>query len=144
MEKLAKKIAAEIFGGEVFLLSGVLGAGKTFFSGLLAKHLGVEAQLTSPTFSLCREYRYLKDGEPRKIFHFDLYRLNLYSQLKELAFEDILKDKEGLVLIEWPECVNDVTLEEKIRTIAPERTIYRMEIYFADNLKDREIILETT
>lgn len=144
MDKLAKKLATEISGEEVFLLSGVLGAGKTFFSGRLAKYLGVATEVTSPTFSLCREYCYSKEGEWKKIFHLDLYRLSSYSQLRELAFEDILRDKRGLVLIEWPECIKDVSLEEKIRTVAPQKKVYKMEIYFADNLKDREIILETT
>lgn len=138
---LAKKLADRLSGGEVFLLSGILGAGKTFFSGLLAKNLGVEEEITSPTFSLCREYSCRKETL-KKIFHLDLYRLESYSQLKDLAFEDILKRNDSLTLIEWPDCIKDVDLADKIKELVPNKRIYRIIIIFAGNLKDREITLE--
>lgn len=141
MELLAERIASHFSANEAVLLSGVLGAGKTFFSSLIAKSLGVKEPVVSPTFALCREYSFNLKNVPKKILHFDFYRLNSYSQIQDLAFENIISNRNNLVLIEWPESIVDLDLAKKIKTIAPQRKIYQMEISFAKNLKDRKIIL---
>ena len=140
MRLLAKKISSGLSGNEVIFLSGILGAGKTFISGSIANHLGVEREVISPTFSLCREYSYNINNIQKKIFHFDLYRLTAYSQLKELSFEDILAGSNGLILVEWPECIADIDLAKKIKKLSPQRKICWIEISLAENLKDRKVV----
>ncbi len=139
MAQLADDFSKNLSGGEVLLMTGVLGAGKTFFSNLIAKNLGVCEKVTSPTFSLCREYQY---SEGKNILHFDLYRLSSYAQLQELSFEDALKNENNLIFIEWPECIRDLNLADKINELVPKKTIYWIRITFENNLKERRIVLE--
>jgi tRNA threonylcarbamoyladenosine biosynthesis protein TsaE len=90
--------------GDVFALTGELGAGKTCFTGGLARGLGVgeEYVITSPTFTLINEY----PGRCR-LYHFDLYRLNQSSELDDLGYEEYISGK-GVVVIEWAEKIADV------------------------------------
>lgn len=85
--------------GDVFALSGELGAGKTCFTGGLARGLGVGDQytITSPTFTLINEY----PGRCR-LYHFDVYRLNQIGELDDLGYDEYVSGK-GVVVIEWAE-----------------------------------------
>ena len=110
--QLAKKIADMIQPGTVICLNGDLGAGKTLFVQSLARALGVDGEVTSPTFNLMNVY----EGKMR-IFHFDLYRLEQEYELEEIGFYDYADEPDGLVLIEWaekfPDCLpeNYISLE---------------------------------
>ncbi|MFA6519351.1 MAG: tRNA (adenosine(37)-N6)-threonylcarbamoyltransferase complex ATPase subunit type 1 TsaE [Candidatus Paceibacterota bacterium] len=87
-------------------LSGELGAGKTAFTKAVAKALGVEDTVTSPTFVL--EKIYLLGGEASKfkrLIHIDAYRLEKGDDLAPLGFDELMKDSDNLVLFEWPEKV---------------------------------------
>ncbi|KAF0154397.1 MAG: ATP-binding protein [Syntrophaceae bacterium] len=85
--------------GDIFALSGELGAGKTCFTGGLARGLGVGESytITSPTFTLINEYpgRY-------RFYHFDVYRLNRIGELDDLGYDEYVSGK-GVVAIEWAE-----------------------------------------
>ncbi len=86
----------------VIFLSGELGAGKTVFVKGLARKLGIQKQVESPTFIFVREY-------PSEIplYHFDLYRINNTDELDELGFFDYL-GKNGIIAIEWAEKAEDL------------------------------------
>lgn len=94
-------------GALVIALSGDLGAGKTFFTQVVAKYLGIKHHVTSPTFVIMKKYP-IKTKTHKFIFHFDAYRLESYKELMHLGWEEIINDKEHLVFIEWPENVKKV------------------------------------
>ena len=91
----------------VIFLNGELGAGKTTFSQEIAKALGVEDRVISPTFILKKEY---KTTHPhfRKLIHIDAYRFNDLREARVLRLEDDLNEGDNLILIEWPEKVPNV------------------------------------
>ncbi len=91
----AKRVADRLKGGEVILLNGDLGAGKTTFTKGLAKALGVEETVTSPTFTYVREY----EGR-LPLFHFDMYRVSDTDEVYELGLEEYFY-RGGVVVAEW-------------------------------------------
>ena len=105
-EILAKKFAKLLRGGEVILLNGDLGAGKTTFTKFVLKYLGVKEVITSPTFTLMREYKTKKFD----IYHFDMYRLNGGEEATNLGFEEYLysNDSRNIVFVEWSENIKDI------------------------------------
>lgn len=86
-------------GGDVLVLIGDLGAGKTAFSKAYGKALGIEEPMTSPTFTLAREY----EGR-LKLHHLDVYRLEQMAEVLDLDLPDLL-DSGGVVLIEWGDAI---------------------------------------
>ena len=98
-QKLARDLSKLLAQGDVLLLQGDLGMGKTVFSRSLIRALCSDAQLEvpSPTFTLVQSYDSLKGT----IWHFDLYRLNDPSEIYEIGWEEAIAD--GVVLVEWPE-----------------------------------------
>ena len=105
-EALARQLASLLRGGEVLILEGGLGAGKTFFVRALARGLGLDESVavTSPTFALVHEY---PEAEP-PLLHADLYRLGDPDELIYLGLEDRLgagagEDERWVAAIEWGE-----------------------------------------
>jgi len=90
-------------GATVVGLSGELGSGKTAFVKVLAKVLGVEEEVLSPTFVIAKFYPIPKDPRWKTLVHADLYRIDDPEELKALRFKDVLSDAKNLVVIEWPE-----------------------------------------
>lgn len=88
----------------VVALHGELGAGKTTFSQEVGKLLGVAENMHSPTFVIMKVYEIDFHGF-KKLIHIDAYRLEKESELLHLGWEEIIKEPENLVLIEWPEKV---------------------------------------
>ena len=96
--ELARRMASTLRGGDVLLLSGPLGAGKTAFVRGLAAGLGVDPEeVSSPTFTLVHEYR----GEHLTLYHADLYRVERAAS-DDLGLEE-LGVRDGVLAIEWPE-----------------------------------------
>jgi tRNA threonylcarbamoyladenosine biosynthesis protein TsaE len=95
---LARKLAVSFLSGDVLILKGDLGSGKTTFVRALAEARGVdENQINSPSYTLVNEYA----GNP-PIYHIDLYRLGDLSELTEIGWDDFLS-RDGIVLVEWGE-----------------------------------------
>ncbi len=94
-KKLARQYAARLSQGDVVVLNGNLGAGKTYFIREAVKFFKVSA-VSSPTFALVNEY----EGET-KIYHFDFYRINRLEELYDIGFEDYLNDEEAVIFVEW-------------------------------------------
>ena len=95
----ATRVAAMMKGGDVLLLEGDLGAGKTVFARALIRALAGDSQLQvpSPTFTLVQTY----DTPRGTVWHFDLYRLEEPGDIYEIGWEEALAG--GIVLVEWPE-----------------------------------------
>jgi tRNA threonylcarbamoyladenosine biosynthesis protein TsaE len=95
---VAKALAAQLLGGDVILLSGTLGAGKTAFVRGLAEGLGIDPlEVSSPTFTLVHEYR----GGRLTLYHVDLYRLDR-AATDDLGLDE-LGVAGGVLAIEWPD-----------------------------------------
>jgi tRNA threonylcarbamoyladenosine biosynthesis protein TsaE len=96
---------AKIFnGGDIILLSGELGAGKTTFISGIAEGLGLAENLSSPSFTILSIYRI---GNKRKLVHADFYRLNNIDEILNIGIEDYLYDRNSFVCIEWGDRIKD-------------------------------------
>jgi tRNA threonylcarbamoyladenosine biosynthesis protein TsaE len=122
---LAKRLCCYLKKGDVLLLKGTLGAGKTSFAQGLIQSLAKEAlEVTSPTFTLVHTYD-LKIP----VYHYDLYRLKHPEEVYELGFEESLM--AGISLIEWP---------EKLGPLTPKQSL-TLEITFEANPQYRTLVL---
>lgn len=99
-EEAAARLARHIRRGDLVLLEGEMGAGKTTFVRGLARGLGVAGDVMSPTFQLVRVYR-----GPVQLAHLDLYRLADEADLSELGLDELLD--EGAAVVEWGERLRD-------------------------------------
>jgi tRNA threonylcarbamoyladenosine biosynthesis protein TsaE len=102
--RLGRRLGRAARPGDIFTLSGDLGAGKTTLTQAIGQGMEVPADcyITSPTFSLLHEY-------PGRlpIFHMDLYRLGSATEIVELGFEEYLYG-DGLTIIEWPDRLQEL------------------------------------
>ena len=123
-EELGARLAGRLGPGAVIAFTGDLGAGKTAFTRGLARGLGYEGRVTSPTFTIVNEY----EGTQMPLFHFDMYRLEGPEDLFGIGWEDYL-DRGGVCAVEWSERVEEALPEEAV-TVAiarhPEREEWRI------------------
>jgi len=101
--------------GLVISLSGELGAGKTVLAQGLAKLLGIKTKVKSPTFTLMKKYNIKGLKKSRFLYHLDCYRLRDHKDLLSLGIRDILKNKENVVLVEWPERIKKILPKKHIK-----------------------------
>lgn len=97
--------------GQVVALYGNLGSGKTTFTQLVGEELGVRENMASPTFVIMKIYEIDFNGF-KKFIHIDAYRLEKDSELLHLGWEEITKEPENLIFIEWPENVPNLIPQE--------------------------------
>ncbi len=93
---IGQDLAGKIVAGDIFLVEGGLGVGKSVLVRGMAKGLGVDEAMPSPSFTLVNEY-----AGRFPVYHFDFYRINDPFELYELGFEDYVYSK-GVSFIEWP------------------------------------------
>jgi tRNA threonylcarbamoyladenosine biosynthesis protein TsaE len=131
---LGERIGRAVRMGDVVLLHGDLGAGKTTLTQGIARGLGVADPVQSPTFTLVSEHRCtLASGEPATLYHLDLYRLGDESELESFGYDQYLAPVDGISVIEWPERAGswlpDAYLLVELAVLAPgERTIRLMPV----------------
>jgi tRNA threonylcarbamoyladenosine biosynthesis protein TsaE len=108
MRAFGADLAASLTVGDVLLLHGDLGAGKTTLTQGIARALGIRGPVTSPTFTLVSEHRLPKPVRGiERLYHLDLYRLNDPDELESIGYEDYLAPEDGVSIIEWPERAGD-------------------------------------
>ena len=105
--ELAENIESEKFPGMIICWDGELGSGKTLFVKGFAKSLGIEDNITSPTFNIVKEYQ---SGE-MPLYHMDVYRLEDGDE--SIGFDDYFKS-EGICIIEWAELIENSLPEERL------------------------------
>lgn len=108
-EELASEIARSLSPGDMVLLRGNLGAGKTVFSRGFARGLGCEDTLSSPTYTIVQEYQ-LPSGV--RLYHMDLYRIADASSALGFGVDEFLDDPNAYKLIEWPERIESLLPEK--------------------------------
>lgn len=115
---LGEQIAAQFQPGDVITLEGDLGAGKTEFVKGVCRYFEVSDLVTSPTFSIINQYDgTMAGGEPVKIYHVDLYRIDSPSELAEVGFDDMVFAPNAIKLIEWPDKAGDRMPERHWRIV---------------------------
>ena len=111
-EKIGEKLAKALPAGTILAYRGDLGAGKTAFTRGLARGLGANEPVTSPTYTIVNEY--LSGRLP--LFHFDMYRLRSADDLFDIGWEDYL-DRNGICAVEWSENVAEAMEDAVFITI---------------------------
>ena len=104
---IAQNLESEKFENMIICLEGDLGSGKTIFTKGFAQALGIEENITSPTFNIIKEYL---NGE-MPLYHMDVYRLD--GNTDGVGIEDYFK-KGGVVIIEWADMISDILPEERL------------------------------
>jgi len=126
-------LGEHVQSGDVVILSGDLGAGKTHFASALARGLGIGESVTSPTFALLKQYVTGRTA----LYHLDLYRLDADAQLDDIDFWGLVApDTDGVVLIEWGDMFEEVVAHADLRVTLQirDRTMRTIEI---TSLSDR-------
>ena len=108
--RLGERLAAVLTPGTVVAFTGDLGAGKTAFVSGMARELGIDERVTSPTFTIVNEY----EGGRMPLFHFDMYRLSSAEELFDIGWEDYLA-RGGICAVEWSEHVAEAIEADAIR-----------------------------
>ncbi len=101
-QSIAAKFASELKKGDVITLDGGLGAGKTAFTGGIAKGLGISGYVTSPTFTIVNEYH----GGSILLYHFDVYRLSSMDELYDIGWEEYSAG-DAVCVVEWADIIRD-------------------------------------
>ena len=104
----AKKLASKLSVGDIIVLNGDLGAGKTKFTEGFLSYFNLEQEISSPTFTIVNEY----DAKDLKIFHFDVYRLSDVDEFYASGGEEYFNS--GICIVEWGEIIQDALPPEYI------------------------------
>ena len=106
-EKIAYDFSEQLKSGDVVCMYGDMGVGKTAFVHGLAKGLGINEPITSPTFTIVNEY-YGKFT----LYHFDVYRIDDPDEMYEIGYDEYI-DGDGVCVIEWPQLIDDILPQKR-------------------------------
>jgi tRNA threonylcarbamoyladenosine biosynthesis protein TsaE len=126
-EAIAKSFAADLVGGEVIVLMGELGAGKTFFVKKALANFGI-TWVNSPSFAIVNEYK-----NSFRFCHIDFYRLKSVKELFDIGFDDYLNDKDAIIFIEWGNLFPEVLPAKRIEIILSIKSDTTREILINKN-----------
>jgi tRNA threonylcarbamoyladenosine biosynthesis protein TsaE len=115
--RFIETLAPEGASATVVALSGELGAGKTAFTQYVAKVLGVEDTVNSPTFVIEKIYSIPEDNRFERLIHIDAYRLGSASELATLGFGEVASHSGNLIFIEWPENIMGISEQASVRIL---------------------------
>ena len=104
-----RQLGEKAFPGQVITLTGDLGVGKTVFTQGLAKGLGIEEPVNSPTFTIVQVY----DEGRLPLYHFDVYRIGDIEEMEEIGYEDYFYG-EGICLVEWANLIEELIPEDAV------------------------------
>ena len=107
--ELGRKLGEEAKAGEIYCLDGDLGAGKTVFAKGFAAGLGIDEPVTSPTFTIVREY----SGGRLLLYHFDVYRIADPDEMYAIGYEEYFYGN-GVCLVEWSELIEELIPESAV------------------------------
>ena len=110
-QKFAEKFSKTLKAGDVLCMYGDLGVGKTAFVQGLAKGLGIDVPITSPTFTIVNEY-----SGRLPLYHFDVYRIGDIEEMDEVGFEEYVMG-DGVSLIEWANLIEEILPENRTEVI---------------------------
>lgn len=106
---LGRKIGEKASPGQVYTLIGDLGTGKTVFTQGVAKGLGIEETVNSPTFTILQIY----EGGRLPFYHFDVYRIGCVEEMDEIGYEDYFYGN-GVCFIEWADLIEEILPEHYV------------------------------
>lgn len=106
---LGLKLAREAKAGMVIALAGDLGTGKTALTRYIAEGLGIRDKITSPTFTIVKEYK----GGRLPLYHFDVYRIKDPKELEDMGYEEYFCG-DGLCVVEWAELIEELLPESAL------------------------------
>ena len=106
--RVGKRLGEQAYPGQVFALNGDLGVGKTVFTQGLARGLGIEEPVSSPTFTIVQVY---EEGR-LPFYHFDVYRIGDVEEMDEVGFEDYVMG-DGVSMIEWADLIREILPEKR-------------------------------
>ena len=107
--EFAKNLASILKKGDVIVLSGELGAGKTKFVEGILEHFNLQDEISSPTFTIVNEYK----NDQINIYHFDLYRLSDIYEFENIGGEEYFN--KGICIFEWGELIEDILPNDYIK-----------------------------
>ena len=107
---VAEEIARQASPGDIYLLEGDLGVGKTVFAKGFAHGLGIMEPVTSPTFTIVQVY----EGGRLPFYHFDVYRIGDIEEMEEIGYDDYFFG-QGICLIEWANLIEEILPENLIK-----------------------------
>ena len=107
--EFANNLASLLKNGDIIVLSGDLGSGKTKFTQGILKHFGLEDEISSPTFTIVNEYH----KDEKNIYHFDVYRLTDSDEFYAIGGDEYLNN--GICIIEWGEIIEDILPNDYIK-----------------------------
>lgn len=134
-KELAKRISSKLNNGDIIVLSGDLGSGKTKFTEGILSYFGLENEISSPTFTIVNEYI----SENINIYHFDVYRLSDVDEFYAIGGEEYFS--KGICIIEWGEIIEEILPKDYMKiTFSKDNSDDNLRILnfevFGEKLKD--------